>query len=236
MFCESYREALSEAVLRGGELPREAQEHVAGCGKCRRAWAEERVLLGMIDGGLQEMVNAEVPPSLVAGVRARVAQGLPARAWSWSKWAYGAAAVMLAVTVLLLAVGKREVRKEDANAVLTQGGSQVAANGANERGESVAGVEPNAERVPERVVKGKRERPANETGGSVEREVLVSGEEAAGLDQYLARLKNRQMSETVVRELVAVNHEPAFEIKPLEIEEIGWPQLAIEPLESGGSR
>ena len=237
MFCESYREALSEAALRGEPLPSAAEAHLGICDSCRAAFKNEQALFGSIESGLHSIANAEVPASLLAGVRARVAQGAPTtawttRSWSWSKWAWGAAVLSLVIALSLLVAGKREVRREG-GATITAMPPKIGTD------ESRLTEKPIlfAQETPTKAVTKKREnRAAKKVSPRGREEVLVNGEDLAGLEQYLVRFKNRGISEATARGLVAVNEEPAFQIEPLEIEEMRWPHLAIEPLESGSSR
>ena len=62
-------------------------------------------------------------------------------------------------------------------------------------------------------------------------EVQVSAEEQAGLEHYSARLRARSL-ENSARAVGAVESDPPFNIRPLEIAAMDVRQLTIEPLES----
>ena len=59
----------------------------------------------------------------------------------------------------------------------------------------------------------------------------VSAEEQAGLEHYSTRLRARSL-ENSARAVGALESDPAFNIRPLEIAAMDVRQLTIEPLES----
>jgi hypothetical protein len=96
MPCKHYKDALVEAAATGAEPQGELRAHLAGCDSCRSAFAEEKSLFASIDAGLHATSNAEVPPSLLPRVRARLDESpAPARFWSANWLVLASAAVLL---------------------------------------------------------------------------------------------------------------------------------------------
>jgi len=103
MFCESYRQALTDAAASGAPLPREVAAHVVVCTSCALAFADEQVLYGSIDHSLYTAANAEVPGSLIPGVRAALLQSkFFGKRFSWRPILLPLAASCLAASFLLI--------------------------------------------------------------------------------------------------------------------------------------
>lgn len=102
MPCESYREALTDAVAAAAgsapPLTEELRAHLEACSACRAFLAEEQQLFSAIDSSVRFAANAEVPASLVARVRVGLNEQ-QVRQHSW--FPLGAA---LASAVLLLTI------------------------------------------------------------------------------------------------------------------------------------
>jgi len=81
----------------------ELRAHLAACAACRTAFARQQSLFSSMDEGLRAAANADVPPSLLPRVRARLAdEAAPRRMWT-QPLIVGAASVALAFTIFLVA-------------------------------------------------------------------------------------------------------------------------------------
>ena len=116
MFCQRYKESLSEAAvtLPAGELEpgdaavpalsAELRAHLADCPACRAQFDAQRALMGAIDRGIQVSLAAEPSPEFAARVRRRLEEErLPSQPWfsGWVPAAAGALAVLALVAVWL---------------------------------------------------------------------------------------------------------------------------------------
>ena len=231
MFCESYRKVLMEAAGSGEALPRELEEHVAGCEHCHAAFADEQALFRSIDGALQAAANAEIPGSLLPRVRMQVASDstkanrrVPVLAFVTGGLVIGA--IVLSSSSLRHSAVSRSTGKEPAARSIQSAVSREPTGLSIQT--SLIQVSPSSERLVSR-----RERlVVDRVAQCSEPEVLVSSEEAAGLRRYadLLRAKSYETS----NHTAAISDAP-FEIKPLEIAELGLRQLTIQPLEGSES-
>lgn len=72
MPCKHYRDALIEVAASGSAPHVELRAHLSECASCRADFAEEQSLFQAIDSGLHPKANADIPPSLIPNVRARL--------------------------------------------------------------------------------------------------------------------------------------------------------------------
>jgi hypothetical protein len=224
MFCESWRETLSEAILRGEKLPREAESHLDSCERCRLAFSEEQQLFASINGGLGIAANADVPASLVPRVRAAVAEQFSESSWHLPVWAFAGAALLLLGGVAYQQMrAPHRVAFPHPVAVVTPARSAATSPSLDSN--------PNIVAVPSRLSPSRRTTLVPTVIGRHKPEILVSGEEQTNLQLYLNRLRGRSVNQTTP--LVITSD---AQIKPLEIAQIELPQLSIAPLESGDSR
>jgi hypothetical protein len=225
MFCESYRKALMEAAGFGEALPRELEEHVAGCEHCHAAFADEQALFRSIDGALQAAANTEIPRSLLPRVRMQVASDstkasrrVPVLAFVTGGLVIGA--IVLSSSLRHSAVS-RSTGKEPAAPSLQSAVSR-----------EPTGLSIHVAPPPGRLLARRERSVTDRAAPGSEPEVLVSSEEEAGLQRYadLLRAKSHETS----NHTAAISDAP-FEIKPLEIAELGLRQLTIQPLEGSES-
>ena len=103
MPCERYKEALIYAAASGLPPSREVRLHLEDCSSCTGFFAREQSLLASIDAGIRQMAQAEVPASVVAAFRARLADGSLAdsAARRVPAWQYGLAAAGILIVALL---------------------------------------------------------------------------------------------------------------------------------------
>ena len=218
MFCEPYREALSEAALRDDRLPAEVQAHLASCKSCRESFREEQALFALIDREVRTRASLEVPASLLARVRQEIAASPAGRTWRVSVLTYVASGLAIGAITLLFAVRTKvpSVKPESSGGV-----SSLTAN------------EPSTarkQRGPGKVFVGtsKKNSKAPLAVLNAEPEVLVSAEEERGLQRYAASLRSTKAVAPAV-----IKSNAGAEIEPLQIASVDLKRLSIDPLESG---
>jgi hypothetical protein len=112
MSCEDYREALTEAAAANAALSSELHSHLDGCASCRAAFAEERQLFAAVDTGLRAHANADVPASLLPGVRTKLNElSVPRRSWIPAYAAAAAAAALVVGIVFVRGVGRGDTEQ-----------------------------------------------------------------------------------------------------------------------------
>ena len=94
MSCEAYQSALTEAAA-GAPASPALRSHLVICANCRAALAAEEALLSSIDASLRVAANAEVPPSLIPSVRARLNEPASRKRWFLPVLVPAAAALVL---------------------------------------------------------------------------------------------------------------------------------------------
>jgi hypothetical protein len=102
MLCKHYKDALIEAAASGVSALGDLRTHLDGCAPCRAAFEQEQAFFASIDAGLRVTANAEVPASLLPGVRAQLSgQSVARRSWIpvWAAFAAAAALVLTVVSV-----------------------------------------------------------------------------------------------------------------------------------------
>jgi hypothetical protein len=219
MFCESYRETLSEAAMRDERLPAEVQGHLAACASCRDSFSDEKALFDRIGAEVRSSVNAEMPASLLPRVRQRIAAAPAAEIWRVPGLAYVASGLAIGAMALSFAV-RTKVR----SAKPEPSASSVSSPRPNEPGAS----EKESGSGPMLTAIYKRERRAPQVISKAAPEVLVSGEEQLGLRRYAASLRNTATDRTA-----SVKSDAVLEIEPLEIAGMDLKGLSIDPLQSG---
>ena len=113
MSCEDYREALTEAAATNAALSSEVHSHLDGCASCRAAFAEERQLFAAVDTGLRAHANADVPASLLPGVRTKLNElSVPRRSWIPAYAAAAAAAALVVGIVFVRGVGRGDTEQD----------------------------------------------------------------------------------------------------------------------------
>lgn len=227
MPCEHHKNALIEAAASGAAPPRELRAHLETCPSCRSAFAEEQSFLVAIDSGLHAGVNAEIPPSLLPRVRARLDEVAAPRLRWVQPLAFGSASVALALVVFLLArphhAAPEEAGKPDPAVV--EAPAAAAPKTSPERISS-EGTQLAAVRVGDSRASRKSTNPHSVTSGNPE--VLVPpGTEAAFLKNLPSLLKEFKPSQQWG------GQGKALEIEPLVIEEMSSAPLSPDESDSG---
>jgi hypothetical protein len=103
MPCQHYKDALIEAAASSAEPQGELRAHFDACLDCRAAFEQEQSLFSSIDAGLRVTANAEMPPSLLPRVRARLDEAAtPERRWL-QPLTFATASVAFALAIFLFA-------------------------------------------------------------------------------------------------------------------------------------
>ena len=228
MFCESYRQSLTDAACTGEALPRELAAHVGSCSECASAFATERALFASIDRSLHAGANSEVPPSLVPQVRAQIA-AMSAKAFWYSPaiaWATGGL-LLLVMGFAYLAVRGPAVRDSASRAIVVTPTLKTAVTD-----EPTALLPRASEPVGGQQIK-RNQVLATEANLRHATEVLVSADEKAEFERYAAVWRVSHTRKSISADLSA---DLEGGIKPLEIAELQFGELAIEPLEGGGAK
>jgi len=233
MFCEPYRKALSEAALAGERANGEAAAHLDNCAGCRRDFAQERELVQRIDAALGSLAAADVPASLVPGVRARIAAGTGSRAAFWLRPSFWPGAAALAVVLIGISFAARYKTPQPGRVAPARASSPAVPSPAPEA--LAAPAKPGGLLPPERF--SQRE---GTSAGSTRRtqrsernagaEILISVDDRLGLERYAASLRT-----AAARTAATVKEEDGAGIKPLEIAQLEARQLSIEPLDGGSN-
>jgi len=113
MPCEPYKNALTEAAATGADPQNELRAHLGVCPSCHAAFVEEQQLFAAINAGLHASANAEVPPSLLPRVRARLdEEAFAERNWL-SRWIVIAATAALVVFAIAFQSKRPDVAPQD---------------------------------------------------------------------------------------------------------------------------
>lgn len=222
MNCEVYQDRLVDALAgREGALHGELAGHLRACAECRKFYETQVHLFGAIDSGVRAMVNMPVPPSLLQGVRARVAEaGIPRPLWGLT---WGLASVAI-VAVLVGGVGFWRRGPENTGSVRDRSavGTQrvQGAAGVTPMQPRIAAAAPRHKRAEVKVVTAPRE--------SVQApEVLVLPEERAAFARFVADLPEAGDAAVAFTRPATDAKDEAVEIALLQIDE-----LEVKPLES----
>jgi hypothetical protein len=117
MPCENCREALIEAAAADSVPSTELRSHLDACASCHAAFAEELQLFSAIDLGLRTTANAEVPPSFLPRVAARL-ENAPASQRGWTPFLiFAAASAAIVLTVFIAARPRHTVNDSQAKQI-----------------------------------------------------------------------------------------------------------------------
>jgi anti-sigma factor RsiW len=219
MFCEPYRQPLTEAAVADEVLPRELEAHLGVCKECSSAFAAEQALFASIDRASRDVANADVPASLLARVRQAIPEGeLPAQRIPWRAIFVPTVAALLVATTFL--VTPRFTSQDHGNVSRPVATSADAALPTS--GETVVPTVPT--NVSRRVGFAAGRRQVRRLGFSaVGPEVRVQPTTEFAIAQ-LIRLAHEQPA---IAESFSRTSEPAFVvIKPIEVAAMAWAPLS----------
>jgi len=198
MTCEQYRESLFHSAAAGTfsadvgiEIvapPAALQQHLDECLACRSALQRERSLFAAIDTSLRATANAEVPPSFLPRVRARlVEESAPQREWT-RPLNFAAAGVALALTIFLIAPPHRSNSNELAKQI-----PQIPASATKVANAGSRNSAPIAKFVPSKAKNAYVPRHSTSllSAASSQPEVLVPADEREALARFVSTVEQR---------------------------------------------
>jgi hypothetical protein len=217
MDCGTHENDLKDLAAETIAPGREAgvRAHLEACLACREKFAEEKLLLEMVDAALKEEMNAAAPAGLPGKIRAaaRKEADRPAE----FRWRMPALAVAgIAFAVMMVWRGTNELPRA-LPSVAKAPGIATPAGGAETRG--AASPEPRREY---RVRSPRREAPLTVAYAEPGVEVLVRAGEEEELRRWIALHDGEILAEKAERMAAAD--------KPLEIAPLEVAQLEIKPL------
>ena len=222
MFCESYKQPLSDSAA-SGELNARLQEHLARCASCHAAFTEERSLYATIDASVRVAANAQVPATLIPRVHVAL-NDESIREKTSRIWLY-AVALLVAASVVAFAY------------LHPRGTPYPLATRPNSSSRTISTIATAPDAVntltPRGVNRGQRDGAATparrHTSDADVVEVIVEPEEAAALLRYEALLRERSAPKS--QTLVARTIELQQGIEPLKIADLELGDLRIPALE-----
>ena len=234
MLCEHHKDALIEAAASGvglADAPASdtrmaaLRAHLESCPSCRAAFDEEQSLFAAINSGLHAAANAEIPPSLIPGVRARLDETVAPRLRWVPSLVFASAGVTLALVVFLLARPHHTAPEEAPK----QGLVVVPAPTAPATKTNVERISPESTEIATVRVEpslASRNSTNLHSAASSNPEVLVPSDEREGLARLVAAMNQR--SDIAAALLVpAEKRDALLSLEPVQIKD-----LEIKPLES----
>lgn len=240
MPCEHHKNALIDAAA-AGVAAAEAQSsdaqmldlraHLESCASCREALAEEQSLFAAIDSGLYSAANAEVPTSLIPGVRARLEESAIAHP-RWSPSWFALAGAVVAAAAFFLVVTTRQENPQPAPVNLAANRTP-----APQILPSAQGVSPST--PPKKGNSGPRPlastvrnsaQPAELASHKPPLEILVLRDQEILLSTYAQQWGSRKHPPLVAGD-VDQKAAALLEISPIQI-----PELDVKPLAEEGSQ
>jgi anti-sigma factor RsiW len=221
MSCENYRETLTEAAATNAGLSSELHSHLDGCASCRAAFAEERQLFAAVDAGLRAHANADVPASLLPGVRAKLNErSIPRRSWIPAFAAITAAAALVIGIFFVRGVGRGD---SEQNLRTTAVARSVVPPETKTVPAAVPHVETSAPPT-----KGKLRRPLRIAPvASVEEvAVLIPAGQKKAIDALLTSVQHGEVMADVLRA-----EKPEIPLAELEVSPLAISPIEIKPLE-----
>ena len=219
MFCECYRQPLTDAASRGDVLPKELTAHLDACHLCASAFAAERALFAAIDRSLLAVANSEVPASLLASVRTRRSEVVP-RKIELKSWIFAATAAAAILLLTAITVVHRQVS--------TSGHDVPGISGAN-NAETRPAVEMKSNPVLPQQMPRKRVRPerGTSTGASLlAKDVLVPSDERLALVRLAAQLRAQPGLAKAYAGAASAIQKEDIQIPPIEIDELNLKPIA----------
>ncbi len=217
MFCESYRQSLSDAAARGEELPHALAQHLSGCEKCMANFAEERAMFALVDQSVRTTVNGDVPATLVHRVRASLAQA-PRRSQGFSWKVVTVAATVAAIAVAGVFCFPRFTRKTEGR------DARMAANTATSPPVTEKGFQPafssGTKRSDTRGTNARDGRGLKVTKTSLD--VQINPENQRAMDQLIQLVhKSPEAADALAAKMSAAD----VVIEPIHVSEIAWKPL-----------
>jgi hypothetical protein len=230
MPCEHYKDALIETAATGARPQGELQAHLASCASCREAFAQEQSLFAAIDSGLNAAANAEVPPSLLPRVRARLDETVVTPRLRWLQpLVFASASVALAFVIFLMARPHRtapeDVAKQDPVVVpaTTRPATMTNPENISSEGTQFGAIHVNHSHAS-------RNSTIVHSAASSNPEVLVPPDEREALARFVAKLNERSDLATALLARAPEKKDALIVVERLQIG-----ALEIKPLEGAGA-
>lgn len=221
MFCEAYKKPLSDAAASGETLSHSMQQHLASCGSCHAAFAEEQSLVAAIDSGLRAVTNSEVPATLIPRVRVAM-NNEPAKQPGFQKWILVGTVVCCALVVAITL----QLRHRDPPVPVRIVTAQTPTVPSPRRENLQPFVPSAAHENPRRASEAKTAQPGpGDRATSIAAEVLVPDEERDAFAKFLTRERTQPAKSTAA---VLLAPEAPKNLNPLPPVEIA--SLRVLPL------
>ena len=221
MPCQHYKDALIEAAAGGAEPQGELRVHLVGCVDCRAAFEQEQSLFASIEARLRVTANAEMPPSLLPRVRARLDdESGPRRVWDTNWLALASAAVMVVAFFAARAVWRTNVVE---NPVETVGKANVKPSQDQNPG-TVSPAENNSPSRRRLVIVSRPPGPETPITGKAMPEVLVPRDQEVLLAEYVTQWRLHKHAPLLARDF------DAAVLAPLQVAQIQIDELDVKLL------
>lgn len=232
MSCKHNKDALIEAAASGTEPQGDLRAHLAACADCHAEFEQERSLFASIDAGLQIAANAEVPPSLLPRVRARLdEESAPRRIWATNWLVLASAAVIVVGFLTARAIWRPSAARQPVEIAVKPAAPPLVA--APAQGHNAV-VEPPVEKpeVTTHQVLTAKSHPAPKSlgKGNTSPEVLVPQDQELLLTEYAEQWSLRKHPLLLVQQFDATVLSP-LQVEPIQIDELGVKLLAEEKLQ-----
>jgi hypothetical protein len=220
--CEDYRVSLMDAAAADSAPSHELSSHLVACASCRTAFSEEKQLFAAIDIGLRVTANAEMPPSFLPRVRARL-EVVPEAERRWTPFLiFAAASAAMALTLFIASRPRQAIDNNEASQRLSAPSRETAETPgrreANEQASVVASDGSHHTLLRRISTQGKSK-------GSTRLEVLVPPDEREALARFI---DSQQVRDVVAIALVvpaSSKKDEPMSVEPLEIAELKVPPL-----------
>jgi len=231
MPCEHHKEALIEAAATGldpgNALASNAKmaglrAHFESCASCRAAFEQEQSLFASIDAGLHTTANAEVPPSLMPRVRARLQQETTlGRSWLTNWLVLASAAGVLVTLFAARAVWRPRVVQKP----VEMAGKTNVPPPQNHYGVVLPRVEKNSELQRQLAIAKKPKGHETPLRGKTMPEVLVPRDQEVLLAEYAEQWRLHKRTPLLAQDSDATILSP-LQVAPIQIAELDVKLLA----------
>ena len=225
MLCERYKTALIEAAARGRgveSLAPAVRAHLGACGECLKVLATEQMLQAAITESIHARVRGDVPASLSAAVRGRVAKETATLGKVHWQWAAIAAAIAIAFGV---ATFHDWSQRNGTN-------SGVAVQAVSRPGDLPGPVDSQGATRPknngDRVRTSTNQRPTF-VEVAQESKPLVSLEQRAAMEQLVRNIQQGEIDAAVLQWEVQPAKTGNVQIAPIQLQAMGVTAIGTDP-------
>ena len=226
MTCKLYKEALSETAARGAAPRGALRAHLETCAICHSAFANKQFVFAAIDAGIRKTASAEISPSFLPRIRARLSEAEAASCAEMPKpkWIFAStlAALSAALLFAIMLPTWRSKVTQNRGAPLQMKTLQAAQK---EIGTQFAPASlPPVQSAPR--FRGHTTNKARRPGTRRQPEVLVPAEEREAFYRFVSAMEQRKEVAVALTRPIAKRSEEALTVEPLKIAE-----LAMQPLD-----